>query len=406
VTSRLSRLGVRPLQRLRDALPGGSSPCPQSAVPSDCERRRLVAERYFVPWLEEVLPLTGRTVLEYGCGGGCVSSAFAPRCGRYIGLDIDPDEIGAARRLFAERGIEATLVAAPPDRILAETAAFSGEVDVFLCYAVLEHMTVEERLALLDLAGQSLRGGGVIVVIETPNRLTPWDYHTSQLPFMNQLPEELALRYFDRSQRTEFVQALQSAQDTAALRERLTRWGRGVSYHEFELVFGDLSRHVVASSWEPALLPERNIHREELALQRILDQARADLPPAFSRYWLDLILVPEPLAEPRSFVRPWAVRTIGSTSAAYDFEAVQLYSDDSMLAVDLPRSSGRIVVEVEGGGGSRHVTVRQATTGREQGAVAAGAGPAHVDLRFPEPADRYEISLHPPGWITFVGYEG
>lgn len=104
--------------------------------------------------------------------------------------------------------------------------------------------------------------------------------------------------------------------------------------------------------------------------------------------------------------RPWALRTIGSTSAGYDFEAVQLYSDDAMLAVDLPRSSGRIVVEVEAGGGSRHVTVRQPTTGREQGAVAAGPGRAHADVRFPEPAGRYEISLSPPGWITFVGYEG
>ena len=390
----------RPLARLRESL-GGEAPA-LSPAEVDCERRRRVAERYFVPWLEQVRPLTGLTVLEYGCGGGCVSSAFGPRAGRYIGLDIDAGEIRAAERLLAERGIDATLLAAPPDRILAETAAFRGEVDVFLCYAVLEHMTVDERLALLELARESVRDGGVIVVIETPNRLTPWDYHTSQLPFLNQLPDELALRYFDRSQRTDYVEALRSAPGDAALRDRLTRWGRGVSYHEFELVFGDLSRHVVASSWEPALLPERNIHREELSLQRVLDQARPDLPPAFSRYWLDLILVPEPLAEPRRFVRPWALRTTGSTSAAYDSEAVHLHADDAVLAVGLPQLSDRIVVEVDAGERPRQLTIRQPVTGVERGAVAGGAP---VDLRFPEPSDRYEITMDAPGWVSFVGYE-
>jgi hypothetical protein len=45
-----------------------------------------VAETYFVPWVEEVMPLKGRTVLEYGCGNGSVTAAFEPRSARYIGL--------------------------------------------------------------------------------------------------------------------------------------------------------------------------------------------------------------------------------------------------------------------------------------------------------------------------------
>jgi 2-polyprenyl-3-methyl-5-hydroxy-6-metoxy-1,4-benzoquinol methylase len=375
----------------------------QSEVPPDWERRRQVAERYFLPWLERVAPLRDRTVLEYGCGNGPISSVFASHSGRYIGLDIDVDEVATARRLLAERGVDATLLASPPDRILAETAAFRGEIDVFLCYAVLEHMTIKERLALLELARDSVREGGVIAVIETPNRLTPWDYHTSLLPFLNQLPEELALRYYDRSERTEFIQALQAARDEEALRERFTRWGRGMSYHEFELVFDDLSRQVVASSWEPMLLPERNIHREELSLQRILDQARPDLPPPFSRYWLDLILVPQPLAEPRRFLRPWALRTIGSTAAAYDSEMIHLHSDDAVLAVDLPSSSDRIVVEIDGDSEAQQVTVRQSVTGV---AHEAAAGEARIaDVGFAASVDRYEISLDRPGWVTFVGYD-
>jgi SAM-dependent methyltransferase len=352
------------------------------------------------------MPLSGRTVLEYGSGNGAVTAAFAPRSARYIGIDIDPDQIGAARRLLSERHTEATLLAAPPAEILAETAAFRGEVDIFLCYAVLEHMTVDERLSLLELARELVRADGVIVVVETPNRLTPWDYHTSQLPFLNQLPEELALLYFHRSERTEFVEALEAAED-AGLRETFARWGRGVSYHEFELVFGDLRRHVVASSWEPMLLPERNIYREELALQRVLDQARPDLPPLFSRYWLDLILTAQPFPQPRRFVRPWALRTTGSVCVAYDAsEVVYLQANDAVLAVDLPSPSNRLVVGIQGEDDSARLSVRQPASGTEQRAVTHEAGPEFVDLRFPSAGDRYEIALDAPGLVTFVGYEG
>jgi SAM-dependent methyltransferase len=353
------------------------------------------------------MPLSGRTVLEYGSGNGAVTAAFAPRSARYIGIDIDADQIGAAKRLLAGLQTEATLLAAPPAQILDETAAFRGEVDVFLCYAVLEHMTVEERLSLLELAREVVRDDGVIVVVETPNRLTPWDYHTSQLPFLNQLPEELALRYFHRSERTEFVEALKAAEDDAGLRETFARWGRGVSYHEFELVFGDLRHHVVASSWEPMLLPERNIYREELALQRVLDQARPDLPPLFSRYWLDLILTAQAFPQPRRFLRPWALRTTGSISAAYDAsEVVHLQANDAVLAVDLPSPSDRLVVGIHTEDVLGRLSVRQASTGTEQRAVIREGGPEFADLRFPGAADRYEISLNAPGLVTFVGYEG
>jgi SAM-dependent methyltransferase len=377
---------------------------------SDWERRRLVAERHFVPWLEQVISLSGRTVLEYGCGNGCVSAAFGPRAGRYIGLDIDAGAVEDARRLLAQRGMEPELVAAPSSRILSETAAFRGEIDIFLCYAVLEHMSLDERLALLELARQVVRPTGVVVVVETPNRLTPWDYHTSQLPFLYQLPEELALRYYDRSPRTEFVDALRasSANGDEAVRETLTRWGRGVSYHEFELIFGDLSRHVLASGWDPVLLPERNIYREELALQRILDTARPELPPSFSRYWLDLVLAPEPRPEPARFVRPWSLRTAGSTSVAFDAsETLRMHAADAVLAVDLPTASARLVIEAQSDARRLEISVRQVANGEEERAIASVApdAPGHAEVRFRRPADRYEVRIGGLGWITFVGYE-
>jgi 2-polyprenyl-3-methyl-5-hydroxy-6-metoxy-1,4-benzoquinol methylase len=375
----------------------------------DWHRRRQMAEQ-FVPWVESVRRLDGCTVLEYGCGNGPVTAAFAPRARRYLGIDIDAGAVAEARRILADGGVEPTLLAAPPERILDDTAQYRGEVDVFLCYAVLEHMSVDERLALLRLAREVVRPGGIIVVIETPNRLTPWDYHTSQLPFLNQLPAELALRYAERSQRSEFVDALRAAASDgdAALVEAFTRWGRGMSFHEFELVFEDLPRHAAACSWDPVLLPVRPIYRAELALQRVLDEACPGLPPSFSRYWLDLIVTAEPQPEARRFLRPWPLRTAGSVGATYEStETVGLPESDSMLAVDLPIASERMLVVVQSPTRDLVVDVRQLASGRElrSEAVQTPESGAYADLRFSAPGDRYEIRLSAPGSVTLVAYE-
>lgn len=377
----------------------------------DWHRRRLAAKRCCVPWIQRVLPLEGRTVLEYGCGNGPVTAAFAPLAGRYIGLDIDEAAVGATRRILGEGGVHPELHVAPPGEILGATAAFRGEVDIFLCYAVLEHMSVPERLALLRLARDVVRPDGIIVVIETPNRLTPWDYHTSQLPFLNQLPEELALAYLERSPRKEFVHAMQAAAAGGPPdeREALVRWGRGMSFHELELVFDDLPRHVVASGWDPVLLPEREIHRAELALQRVLDTARPDLPAAFSRYWLDFILAPTPRPEATPLLRPWPLRTGGSRGASFEAsEVVGLESADAVLAVDLPSPSARLVVGTEGAGTDLRVLVRQGGSGEERWIVPTADGPAasHSEANFKVPSGRYKVGLSGPGVVSVVLYDG
>jgi SAM-dependent methyltransferase len=378
----------------------------------DWHRRKRAALRCFVPWVEEVLPLEGRTVLEYGCGNGAVSAAFAPRAERYIGIDIDSDQVGAARRILAEGGLDPTFVAAPPDRILKETAAFRGEVDVFLCYAVLEHMSVDERLALLRLAREVVRPDGIIVVIETPNRLTPWDYHTSQLPFLYQLPDELALSYAHRSARKDFTEALDqaAARGPEALRDAFFRWGRGMSFHELELVFDDLPACVLASSWDPMLLPEREVYREELALDRILAAARPDMPPAFSRYWLDFILAPTPRPARPAFLRPWQLRTTGSTGVAYTaHEVISMTDQASLLAIDLPSPASRIVVGPEGASEDElRVRLRRPDTGEEieTPVQRTGSWASYAEITLAAPAKDLELRLSGAGTVGYVLHDG
>lgn len=394
--------------RLRSKFARGGHENGASTIPADWEQRRVVAERFFVPWIDSVFPLAGRTVLEYGCGNGCVAAAFAPRVGRHIGVDIDEGAINAGRAFLREVGTSAELRAAPLDRIFDDVRQMSG-IDVFLCYAVLEHMNIDERLELLQLARSVVRPDGIIVVVETPNRLLPWDHHTAQLPFMNQLPEELALRYYPRSSRNEFVSALDAAaeQGPAALRESFTRWGRGMSYHEFELVFEDLARQTLACSWEPILQPERDVHREELALQRVLDEARPDLPPSFSRYWLDIILCPTPLADGRRFMRPWPLHTRGASGVAYDRTETLAFQDNaSTLTIDLPQASARLAISVSAAQGT-HAMLQDPSTGQRvtKPAAVSDRGSNWIEFEMADAAERYEFTLSAPGTVSFVGYE-
>ena len=347
-------------------------------------------------------------MLEYGCGNGAVSAAFAPLAERYIGIDIDQLQVDVAERILAEQGLSPTLVVASPERVLEATAEFSGEIDVFLCYAVLEHLSVDERLTLLRLARDVVRPDGIIVVVETPNRLTPWDYHTSQLPFLNQVPDELALAYADRSTREEFTEALgqAAAQGPAALREAFVRWGRGMSYHELELVFDDLPACVLASSWEPVLLPERAVYRAELALDRILAAARPEMPPAFSRYWLDFILAPAPRPAPRRFLRPWQLRTTGSAGVAYTaHETIYMSDRDSMLAIDLPNPASRIVVGIEGAGEDELWIRLRTPDGSEEieaQVQSTDDWASHAEITLSEPVGDLELRLSRPGTVGYV----
>ncbi len=156
-----------------------------------------------------------------------------------------------AREHIARRRLtNVELLAVPEGEILDRVAAYQGTIDVFLFYAVLEHMTLEERLAALRLARLTVRPEGHIVVCETPNRLTPLDHHTGQIPFLHMLPGALAAQYYGRSGREDFVEAVDraAADGPAALRDALVRWGYGMSYHEFELAFDDCR----PTPWPPA----------------------------------------------------------------------------------------------------------------------------------------------------------
>jgi SAM-dependent methyltransferase len=352
-------------------------------------------------------------VLEYGCGNAAVSCAFAERAARVIGVDIDSGWIEEGRRRASElgrRNVELELHA--PAAIQDAVAARRGEPDVFLLYAVLEHLTVDERLDVLRLAREVVKRDGAIVVCETPNRLTYLDHHTAQMPFFHLLPDRLALECYRRSPREDFKQALEAAlsEGRDAGLEALARWGRGVSFHEFEAVFGEgLDRHVVASNYDPLLFGERPIHPEEVVLARYLSRSRPDLAPVWSRAWLDLILSPSPVAKRRPFLRPWTADTVQATAVGWtQWENLLLKGPDAHLSIALPQPTQRVVVgsvTLDG----RWVTLSLRPEGSElplgSSHRASPGVTAFTTFDLEQPTQRVVLGADDQCYVVFVGYE-
>jgi len=375
------------------------------------ESRRRRAAEYLIPWIEQTIPLAGKTVLEYGCGNAAVSCAFAQRAARVIGVDIDADGIELGNEEMRQRGVSnVELELHPVETILDAVAARRGEIDVFLLYAVLEHLTVKERLAVLSLAREVVSADGAIIVCETPNRLIYFDHHTAQMPFFHLLPDELAAEYYPWSARADFTAAAAAAAERGrdALLEAIVRWGRGVSFHEFEVVFEDLSRHVIASNYDLTLFGERPVHPDEVILARYLERWRPDLAPVWSRYWLDLILSPRPVDRREPQLRPWTARTIESPSVAWtESETLYLRGADSTLWATLPHPTSRLVLGVMTSAGELRLHVRgEGTAAPVEARVVAERGQqAFVSVALGTSSQRIAVSASEPCHLVFVGYD-
>jgi SAM-dependent methyltransferase len=220
------------------------------------------AARWVVPWVQARIDLSRLTVVDFGCGTGSSAAAFALVARDVIGYDIDASSIAGAHARFAILGLQnASAHLIDPDFVTRSradggasfAAAHPDGCDVILLFAVAEHLLQRERIAYLRAFWRALRPGGFLIVVDTPNRLCLWDYHTSFLPFFHLLPEEIAIQYANRSSRAEFASALASltAAPFNAQSDALHRWGTALSFHDFEIAFErDLRGLILCNGYE------------------------------------------------------------------------------------------------------------------------------------------------------------
>ena len=135
-------------------------------------------------------------VLDLGCGLGASSAALA-RLGFHV-IGMDPVEVSVRIGTLAVRecgvGALVTLLVGAGEALPIRAGSF----DIVVLCGVIEHVPPAHRRALLHEAWSALRPGGFLLIHDTPNRLWPFDGHTTGLWFINWLPRWLAFRYARR----------------------------------------------------------------------------------------------------------------------------------------------------------------------------------------------------------------
>ncbi len=291
-------------EKLREALlrtyfrnrPAGfpASPADRRDLQEHLVQRFRESEEVVLPWVTSRVDLTDAVVLEIGCGTGSSTAAFARRSGYVHGFDIVERCVEAANERLRILGLPNARChlsdpASLPGRIRKD---YAHGVDLVLLYAVMEHQTVEERLETLETCWGVLRPGGHLVVTDSPNRLCYKHYHTSEVPFFDMLPERLAWRVIEESPREEFRTTMQASlrRSVDEAREKLARWGTGISHHEFEEVLGPLDDLIVGDGFDPPIASHKPLVLEEELLLTYLVMTDSPVPLGFARVSVDVIL--------------------------------------------------------------------------------------------------------------------
>jgi len=106
-------------------------------------------------FITDVLDLSGKKVLDVGCGGGILTEALAS-CGAHAtGIDLSKDSIEAAKLHAAQQGLN---VEYRYENIEETAAKHAGEFDAITCMEMLEH--VPEPGKIIAACSRLLKPGG------------------------------------------------------------------------------------------------------------------------------------------------------------------------------------------------------------------------------------------------------
>lgn len=245
-----------------------------------------------IPWLDNTKRLNGSSILEVGCGTGSSTVAFAEQGAQVTAVDLDVDSLAVAEKRVSLHGLKANFVLGNGQEI---DKMFKNEhFDIIIFSATLEHMTYNERVNSLKAAHSLMKSGDLLTVVETPNRLWFYDFHTALLPFYFWLPDELAFDYANRSSRNNFSEMYRDKTPEQML--HFVRRGRGVSFHDFEIAFDGANDIKVISCLETfrkkkffRFVTDRLKPRGYLRYKNFIQNHGPTFHEGFYEPWLDLI---------------------------------------------------------------------------------------------------------------------
>ncbi|WP_405243776.1 bifunctional 2-polyprenyl-6-hydroxyphenol methylase/3-demethylubiquinol 3-O-methyltransferase UbiG [Lentisalinibacter salinarum] len=115
-------------------------------------------------YIDERAPLSGRKVLDIGCGGGILSEAMAAAGAEVTGIDLAPGPLAVARTHARESGVDVEYLETGAEDLAGERPE---AYDVVTCLEMLEH--VPEPGSVIDACSRLVRPGGH-VFFSTINR--------------------------------------------------------------------------------------------------------------------------------------------------------------------------------------------------------------------------------------------
>lgn len=119
--------------------------------------RRGSRERYVRDF---VRPFAGCRILDIGCGPGDILASLPESIGGYMGFDMNPGYVDAARRRWDGRGMLHCR------KIEAATFAECNAYDIVLANGIVHHLDDEEAQRLFELAWCALRPGGRLLTYD------------------------------------------------------------------------------------------------------------------------------------------------------------------------------------------------------------------------------------------------
>lgn len=152
----------------------------------DCRRKMPIAI------LNRHVPLSGAHILDVGCGAGRNSVLLVEQGAQVTGLDYDPKALAVAVSRCREHNVSVEF----QEGSVVNMPFPEGSFDAIVFQNVLEHLPRSDQPQALQEVMRVLRKGGVLF-IQTPNKLSPYDIHSTRMPLLHWLPRRIS-RHIER----------------------------------------------------------------------------------------------------------------------------------------------------------------------------------------------------------------
>jgi len=106
-------------------------------------------------WINALVPLAGKRVLDVGCGGGILAEAIAKKGANIKGIDLSEKALKVAELHSLESGVQVNYELIAAEALAAREA---GQYDVVTCMEMLEH--VPDPSAIVQACATLVKPGG------------------------------------------------------------------------------------------------------------------------------------------------------------------------------------------------------------------------------------------------------